>query len=61
LIIGSGPAGISLPPIENLTSAHRPQAKVYNLGSDILFDCELRAPASSSVMQGEKIRMADHA
>lgn len=61
LIIGSGPTGISLPPIENLTSAHRPQAKVYNLGSDILFDCELRAAASSTVMQGEKIRMADHA
>jgi riboflavin-specific deaminase-like protein len=61
LIIGSGPAGISLPPIENLTSAHRPPAKIYSLGSDILFDCELQASAASSIVDGEKIRVADHA
>jgi riboflavin-specific deaminase-like protein len=61
LIIGSGPTGISLPPIEHLASAHRPPAKVYNLGSDILFDCELRAAASSAVVEGDEIRVADHA
>lgn len=61
LIIGSGPAGISLPPIDQLSSAHRPPARVYSLGSDILFDCELRQAASSAGMNGQKIRMADHA
>ncbi|MDH4440557.1 MAG: RibD family protein [Rhizobium sp.] len=61
LIIGSGPAGISLPPIVDLTSAHRPTAKVYSLGSDILFDCELRSPAGSAASDCQKIRVADHA
>lgn len=61
LIIGSGPAGIALSPIENLTSAHRPAAKVYSLGSDILFDCALKQPVRSAARQGEDIRVADHA
>lgn len=61
LIIGSGPSGIALPPIEKLTNAHRPVARVYALGSDILFDCDLRSVARSSTGQGEDIRVADHA
>ncbi len=61
LIIGSGPAGIALPPIEKLSSAHRPAAKVYTLGSDVLFDCDLSSAASSAAGQGEDIRVADHA
>lgn len=39
LIIGSGPAGISLSPIEKLSSAYRPRTEVYDLGSDVLYDC----------------------
>ena len=42
IIIGSGPSGINLSPIERLAEAHRPAAKVYSLGSDILFDCPMR-------------------
>ncbi|WP_319532023.1 RibD family protein [uncultured Cohaesibacter sp.] len=42
LIIGSGPTGINLPAIETLSEAHRPTTRVYSLGSDILFDCELK-------------------
>lgn len=42
LIIGSGPSGISLSPVERLSSALRPEAQVYSLGSDILFDCPLK-------------------
>ncbi len=61
LIIGSGPAGIALSPIERLSSAHRPAAKVYGLGSDILFDCDLKGPSRSVSRQGEDIRVADHA
>ncbi|MGV0820691.1 RibD family protein [Martelella sp. AMO21009] len=44
LIIGSGPSGIALSPIERLSSALRPEAQIYSLGSDILFDCPLKPP-----------------
>lgn len=49
LIIGSGPSGISLPPVELLSSAYRPITTIYMLGSDILFDCCLKpaGPAMS--------------
>lgn len=59
LIIGSGPCGISLPPIAQLCNAHRPAAEVYGLGSDVLFDCRLKAPLATG--QGQKIRVADNA
>ncbi|OJF96261.1 riboflavin deaminase [Pararhizobium antarcticum] len=60
LIIGSGPSGISLPPIRTLSEAHRPAAEIYSLGKDILFDCHLRAgrPATSE-RKRQKIDMAD--
>lgn len=47
IIIGSGPSGISLPPIERLSSAHRPATEVYGLGSDVLFDCCFKEAPSS--------------
>jgi diaminohydroxyphosphoribosylaminopyrimidine deaminase / 5-amino-6-(5-phosphoribosylamino)uracil reductase len=61
LIIGSGPAGISLPPIDALSQAQRPAARVFSLGSDILFDCELKPqPVNASVSrQRQKVVMAD--
>ena len=59
LIIGSGPTGIALSPIERLSSARRPAASLYMLGEDILFDCDLRAPSRSFAGQGEEIRVAD--
>jgi diaminohydroxyphosphoribosylaminopyrimidine deaminase / 5-amino-6-(5-phosphoribosylamino)uracil reductase len=61
LIIGSGPAGISLPPIDALSQAQRPAARVFSLGSDVLFDCELKPqPINTSVSrQRQKVVMAD--
>ncbi len=47
IIIGSGPVGISLPPIDPIEHALRPRAAVHQLGKDILFDCVMtpaRAP-----------------
>ena len=41
LIIGAGPSGINLPPVPRLADALRLSADVYNLGSDVLFDCAL--------------------
>ena len=61
LIIGSGPCGISLPPIAQLCNAHRPAADVYALGSDVLFDCRLKAEAASNLGKSQKIRVADDA
>jgi diaminohydroxyphosphoribosylaminopyrimidine deaminase/5-amino-6-(5-phosphoribosylamino)uracil reductase len=48
VIIGSGPVGISLPPIDPIDHALRPRAAIHRLGTDILFDCvmtPLQAPA----------------
>lgn len=55
LIIGAGPAGISLPPVDRLSQARRPVVTVYDLGSDVLFDCALRAEVSDTHRQ--KIEM----
>lgn len=60
IIIGSGPSGISLSPIERLAGAYRPVTEVYNLGSDILFDCQLR-PGQASGRQGQDVRVANQA
>jgi riboflavin-specific deaminase-like protein len=42
LIIGSGPIGLALPPIDRLENALRPAITVHRLGDDVLFDCRIR-------------------
>ncbi len=42
MVIGSGPTGICLPPIDQLDEAMRPRTKVHHLGQDVLFDCAFR-------------------
>lgn len=61
LIIGSGPCGISLTPIAELCNAHRPAADIYALGSDVLFDCRLKAGASSMTGKSKEVRVPDDA
>ena len=39
IMIGSGPIGMTLPPIDGLEHAVRPQTAIHRLGDDILFDC----------------------
>ncbi|NWG24728.1 MAG: RibD family protein [Pseudorhodoplanes sp.] len=41
VIIGDGPTGISLPPIDTLAEAHRPHVRAHMLGDEVLFDCSL--------------------
>lgn len=41
VLIGSGPQGLSTGPVGTLAMAHRPETQVYDLGTDILFDCAL--------------------
>ena len=43
MIIGSGPAGLQLPPIAHLRDSLRPAMRAFRLaGNDILCDCDLR-------------------
>jgi riboflavin-specific deaminase-like protein len=39
LMIGSGPIGINLPPIDELAGALRPVTVTHRLGGDVVFDC----------------------
>lgn len=52
IIIGSGLPGLKLPHVSLLSQALRPRVISYDLGQDVMFDCELlerrREPAISS-------------
>ena len=39
LVIGAGPIGLDLPPIDRLEEALRPEVSIHRLGADVLFDC----------------------
>lgn len=41
LLIGSGPQSLTTAPVGTLAQARRPETQVYNLGSDVVFDCAL--------------------
>lgn len=41
LLIGSGPQSLTTAPVGTLAQARRPKTDVFNLGSDVLFDCTL--------------------
>ncbi|HEV3062802.1 MAG TPA: RibD family protein [Vicinamibacterales bacterium] len=43
LLIGDGRAAIRLPPPVALGDCHRPAYRVFRMGGDVLFDCDLRA------------------
>jgi riboflavin biosynthesis pyrimidine reductase len=46
LIIGDGRPAIRLTPPAALSDCHRPVYRVFRMGGDILFDCELRTVKS---------------
>jgi len=48
LVTGSGRPGISLPARDKIADCLRPQHRVFTMGGDVLFDCDLRAPASAA-------------
>jgi diaminohydroxyphosphoribosylaminopyrimidine deaminase/5-amino-6-(5-phosphoribosylamino)uracil reductase len=52
LLIGDGPTGITLPAVARLADAPRPLCRIFALGGDVLFDCDLRR-------QGQQIQVAD--
>jgi len=42
-IIGNGRPAIRLPPRASLADCHRPAYRVFRMGGDVLFDCDLRS------------------
>lgn len=49
LLIGSGPQSLNMSPIGTLAQARRLQTDIYDLGTDILFDCTLTEPGAQSL------------
>ena len=45
LIIGDGRPAIRLEPPDALRDCHRPRYRVFRMGGDVLFDCDLRSTA----------------
>jgi diaminohydroxyphosphoribosylaminopyrimidine deaminase/5-amino-6-(5-phosphoribosylamino)uracil reductase len=43
LLIGDGRPAIRLPPCAALGDCHRPRYRVFRMGEDILFDCDLKS------------------
>jgi diaminohydroxyphosphoribosylaminopyrimidine deaminase/5-amino-6-(5-phosphoribosylamino)uracil reductase len=46
LVTGSGRRGLSLPARDKIAECLRPQHRVFTMGRDVLFDCDLRASAA---------------
>ena len=43
IILGAGPASVTLPPIERVDQALRPPMRAHLLGDEVLLDCDLSA------------------
>ena len=48
LLIGDGRPAIRLPARTALSDCHRPRYRVFRMGADVLFDCELRRGAPTA-------------
>lgn len=44
-IIGEGRPGVRMPSVTSLSDCRRPASRIYALGNDVLFDCDLRDDA----------------
>jgi riboflavin-specific deaminase-like protein len=57
VLIGSGRAGIRMPGASSMSECLRPRHRVYRMGDDLLFDCDLRAvPAPGAP---DSVRLVD--
>ena len=52
LIIGDGRPAVRLPPRAALGDCHRPRYRVFRMGGDVLFDCDLTAPDGQAADTG---------
>jgi diaminohydroxyphosphoribosylaminopyrimidine deaminase / 5-amino-6-(5-phosphoribosylamino)uracil reductase len=53
LLIGDGRPAIRLPPRSALSECHRPRYRVFRMGTDVLFDCELGVDVDDGVPAGD--------
>jgi diaminohydroxyphosphoribosylaminopyrimidine deaminase / 5-amino-6-(5-phosphoribosylamino)uracil reductase len=51
LLIGDGRPAIRIPPRTALSDCHRPRYRVFRMGADVLFDCELGPDATDGTNQ----------
>jgi riboflavin-specific deaminase-like protein len=59
LLTGSGRRGLVLPPRDAIAECLRPRHRVFAMGGDVLFDCDLRAAEGewSSAATGDLVRV----
>jgi diaminohydroxyphosphoribosylaminopyrimidine deaminase / 5-amino-6-(5-phosphoribosylamino)uracil reductase len=51
LLIGDGRPAIRLPPRTALSDCHRPRYRVFRMGADVLFDCEIGPDGNNATTQ----------
>jgi len=56
VILGSGIAGLALPPIANMNQALRVPMQISQLGDEVLFDCDLSAVSCPETVSGEALQ-----
>jgi hypothetical protein len=52
LVTGRGRRGLTLPARDRIAECLRPAHRVFTMGGDVLFDCDLRASAPTAVATG---------
>lgn len=57
LVTGSGTPGVSLPARDKIAECLRPSHRVFAMGADVLFDCDLRAAAEPPREHGYVVRV----
>jgi riboflavin-specific deaminase-like protein len=57
VIIGRGRPGITLAAREKIAECPRPEHRVFTMGGDVLFDCDLRVTAPAAVATGALSRV----
>ena len=53
LLIGDGRPAIRLPPRTALSDCHRPRYRVFRMGTDVLFDCEIGPDGNDALSQSD--------
>lgn len=48
LVTGNGRPGLSLPARDRIADCLRPAHRVFTMGGDVLFDCDLRSPSAAA-------------
>ncbi len=57
LVTGSGRPGLTLPARDRIADCLRPRHRLFTMGSDVLFDCDLRASSPTELGPGQLERV----